>query len=504
MIQRVHPLTGAPKGRVANGKPRPEVAALLANLTNNRRARLGYDAARTGTDLDNHWAFADALAPDSANNRSVRQALSFRSRYEMGSNAYYAGIIETHANMVVGVGPTLRMLTKNRQFNQAVERSFFEWSQAVQLRRKLWSMCYARAVDGETFAILQTNPGISNGVQLDLLPIEAEQVQSPYGTNYQRGNCDGIHHDELGNVIWYEVLPYHPGSGQYLVTEKPVPVAAENMLHWYKMQRPGSHRGIPACTSSLNVGATSRRHREAVVAAAETAADIAAMLTTSANPAGSDEADPVAPFSTVEFEKRMLMMAPMGWDAKQMKGEHPNAQYGEFHRLQISELGRPLSMPYNAAACDSSTYSFASGKLDTLGYRAAIDVERSDCNDTCLDRIFAEWFREWTIIETLRDQPPTHQWDWPVHPVIDAVAEAMATDKKLRNGSITLRQIYSDAGLDLEDQISVMAEDYFGDASDENVAKMRQILLRTHYPAAIPPAQAKQTTGAPSNAQAVA
>ena len=65
-------------------------------------------------------------------------------------------------------------------------------------------------------------------------------------------------------------------------------------------------------------------------------------------------------------------------------------------------------MPYNAAACDSSTYSFASGKLDTLCYRAALDVERADCNELVLDPLFAAWFREWTIISGMRIIP-THQ-----------------------------------------------------------------------------------------------
>jgi hypothetical protein len=194
------------------------------------------------------------------------------------------------------------------------------------------------------------------------------------------------------------------------------------------------------------------------------------------SPAGSDEPDPIAPFTSIETAKRMAMAMPMGWNGTQLRGEHPNAQYSDFHRLQVSETARPLSMPYNAAACDSSTYSFASGKLDTLCYRAALDVERQDCNDLVLDPIFAAWFREWTILTDRRDIPPQHQWDWPTHPVIDAVAEANATDTKLKNGTVTLRQVYSDQGQDLEDQLVIMAEDTFGEATDETILKCRQML----------------------------
>lgn len=475
---RIHPLTGQPiNGKTA--RVRQEADSFLVPVTRNRRAALSIDAARSGTDLDNHWQFADSLDADSAYNPLVRATLRKRSRYEQTSNSYYAGILATHINMLVGTGPTLRMLTSSRAFNQTVERQFFAWQQATRFRRKLWAMAHAMIADGESFAILQTNPAL-DGVQLDVNPIEAEQCQSFLG-NVDRLRIDGIRLDEYGNVAAYDILPYHPGGAQTFLVSEVVTVPASQVVHWYKLTRPGAHRGIPAMTSGLTTGAMSRRHREATVAAAETAADIAAMLTSTLSPSGDSEPDPVAPFSSVEFAKRMLMVAPMGWDAKQMKGEHPNAEYADFHRLQISELARGISMPYNAAACDSSTYSFASGKLDTLCYRAALDVERQDCNDLVLDPIFAEWFREWTIQEGAIFTP-VHQWDWPTHPVIDAVSEANATKTRLENGTTTLRQVYSDQGQDLEDQLTIMAEDIFGEATDETISKARAILTLKNTP----------------------
>lgn len=474
-MARVHPFTGEPLNGKPNGKPRKEVAAYY-QAANGRQAKLSIDAARSGTDLDNHWKFADGLDADSAYNPGVRAKLRERSRYEQTSNSYYAGIIATHVNMLVGTGPTLRMLTKNRNFNQLIEERFFAWQQRVMFRRKLWAMAHALTADGETFAILQTNPRFEDtDAMLDFQPLEAEQVQSSYGA-IDPLETDGIRRDRFNNIVAYDVLPYHPGGSGAFQSADPVSVPANEMLHWFKLQRPAAHRGIPHLTAGLSIGAMARRHREATVAAAETAASIGAMLTSTLGPAGDSEPDSVAPFSTVEFVRRMLMVAPMGWDAKQMKGEHPNAQYAEFHRMLISEMARSISMPYNAAACDSSTYSFASGKLDTLCYRAALDVERQDCNDLVLDPLFAAWFSEWSILANERQGPPRHQWDWPTHPVIDAVSESQATDTKLKNGTITLRQVYSDQGKDLEDELAVMAEDMFGEATDETIAKARQIV----------------------------
>lgn len=512
MTARIHPLSGQPiNGKPVNGKPRAELQRAMQQV---HVARMSFDAARAGTELDAHFRHADSLDPDSSYQQEVRHKLIKRSRYEQGSNGIYDGIITTHCNMLVGVGPTLRMLTGNRGFNQLIEREFFKWMQQTQLRRKLWAMCHSRTGDGESFATIQTNPALPD-VQLDFQPIEPEQCQTPYGDFGKTGFVDGIYYDEFNNIVAYDILPQHPGSSYQVQNQIPIKKDASEVLHWFKLKRPGAHRGIPDCTSSLPVGAHSRRHREATVASAETAADISALIHSSLTGSADPEPDPQAPYTSIPTQKRMVMTLPMGWTATQMKGEHPNAQYVDFHRLQVSETARPLSMPYNAAACDSSTYSFASGKLDTLCYRAALDVERQDCNDLVLEPIFAEWFREWrTLPDDAVDRRiiiPSHQWDWPAHPVIDEVAFATACGMNLASGIATFRGIQADLGRDYEDTLAIQAEDWFGDSSDENVLKARQInLLRTISQHAIPyvaqimglaPAVLPQTGG--SNAPAI-
>jgi hypothetical protein len=502
MTARLHPLSGLPiNGVKHNGvaSDRPALSSVVGT-----KSRLSIDAARNGTDLDGHWRFADALDADTAYSQLVRHTLIKRSRYEQTSNSYYIGAIRSYVSSLIGDGPKLRMLSGSREFNQLVEREFSLWQERVQFRRKLKAMAHAMTGDGETFAIIQNNPLLPGDVQLDFMPFEAEQCQSDW---FEAGQVDGIYYDSSNNIVAYDILPYHPGGSQFGATGSAVKVPARSVLHWFNLERPGAHRGIPAMTSGLPTGALARRHREATVKAAETAASIGAILTT--NSGADSEPDEMRPFTTAEFVHRMLMVAPMGWDAKQMKGEHPNAQYQDFHRLNISEMVRGISMPFNAAACDSSTYSFASGKLDTLLFRNQINGDRADCSELVCDRLFAEWFREWTVLTERRDIPPLHQWDWPTHPVIDAVAEANATDTKLKNGTLSLRQAYSDQGKDLEDELAVLAEDTFGDASEENILKARQMLRLINTPqhaiqyiAGLLGVPATPNQGAPANAPA--
>ncbi|MEX0715974.1 MAG: phage portal protein, partial [Planctomycetaceae bacterium] len=304
---------------ISQPKSRHELADALP-----ARLRAGFDAARDTDEFKNYWANADALDADSAHSKSVRDKLIRRSRYEVANNGYADGMVQTHANFLVGRGPSLQMKTRSRAFNEMVETTWRAWGRAVRLRRKLWCLAHAKVQDGEAFAIIRENRGVRHDVQLDLVLIEAEQCTTPFLPFGAPGRIDGIEFDAWGNPVLYDILPQHPGGawGYSYTFAKPERVAARWVLHWFHLRRPGQHRAIPEFCSTLNCGAAARRWREATIAAAETAAEFSALLKTTLIP--DSEADPVAPMSAMEFQKRMVVALPMGWEAQQMKGEHPS------------------------------------------------------------------------------------------------------------------------------------------------------------------------------------
>lgn len=424
-----------------------------------RLIRAKYDAATDSVEFANYWANTDSYDADSANSKSVRVKLVKRSRYEVANNGYADGISQTHANFTIGLGPTLQMRTGSHVLDARIEETFRQWAKAVQLRRKLWCAAHAKLVDGEAFAMFVINDSVSHRVKLDMVPIECEQVTTPYLPYRDVGKIDGIVFDRFGNPVWYDILPQHPGGQWSYAYQDPDRVAARYVGHWFALRRPGQHRGIPECTSTLQVGASSRRWREATVSAAETAASLAALLKTDMPPG---DADQVRPFETMEIERRMMAALPMGWSAEQMVAQHPNATYDSFNQAQIAESARPKNMPYNMAACDSSKSNYASGRLDFQPYFAGVDIERADCEDTILEKLFAQWWKEAAPLLGFGDyrEVPAHAWDWPNHPVADLGAEANAIDTGLKNGTKTLRQVYADNGDDYGDAIKQMAEDY--------------------------------------------
>ncbi len=439
-----------------------------------RPIRARYDAAQDSNETKNIWAVADSLDADSSNSLAVRRKLRTRSRNERANNGHCAGVIRTHANYIVGTGPTLRLQTGSTPFNQMVEAAWLRWCKASGFVRKLRTMNRAKTGDGEAFAILTDNPRLADKVKIDIRLIECDQVTAPVMMPESERYIDGIRFDAFGNPESYDVLKRHPGASWFASSMAEYDTyRAKFVCHWFGGdERPGQHRGIPELTPSLNLFGTGRRYREAVVAAAETAADNATMIEMGLTSEGADE---VAPFTTLPIEKRTMTILPSGAKSSQMKAEQPTTTYDSFNRNMICEEARPLNMPYNIAACDSSGYSYSGGQLDHLTYFVSIDVERQDCESIVLDHVFALWLEEavsaygWSSIAAA--PLPKHTWDWNAKPQTDPVKTANARKISLSCGTTTMGRIYAEDGLDFEDEVGAMAAEY-GVTVDEMRVKL--------------------------------
>lgn len=445
----------------------------------------GYESARRDGPNAAIWGGADTYSADASHSRDVRHTLVSRSRHNAENDGYYSGSLQTHATAIVGTGPILRMQTGNAAFNSAVEADWAAWFAAVQGRRKVHCMALAWKKDGEVYGLIQDNPAIQHAVKLDFQPIEAEQCQTPNLPFGIVGRIDGMHFDRFGNVAAYDVLPVHPGDGNQFVSQVPDTIPARDVLHLFSMQRPGQHRGVPACSSTLNVSKNSNRFREAVVVHAEHAAKQTSVLYTDLPPNTDEAPATVKAMTSVPVAHGMMTAVPRGWKQDSYKSDQPKTGYGEFTKQQVAESSRPLSMPYAVAAADASDANFSSLKTCHIWWGAQIAVDRADIEELLMERMFRLWWLERQrqrgvpISVTLELGAPAHKFAWPVQPSADRNADAKATDTQLRNGTVTWSRAMSDQGHDPEDELIQLATDY-GVTVDE----MRKVLLHTFFPAA--------------------
>jgi lambda family phage portal protein len=394
-----------------------------------------FDAAERSLDSDRHWAHADNLSARAANSPEVRRRLRDRARYEAGNNCYCDGIVQTLANDVVGTGPSLQLQIDDKEAGNAIEAAFSEWCRTIRLAQKLKTMRRAKAVDGEAFALHITNDRLPTPVKLDIMPIEADQFMTPSPYPLDAYAVDGIEFDKAWNPIEYHVLRVHPGDtigiGYWYDFDR---VPASLVSHWFLRKRPQQYRGVPDITSALPLFAQLRRYTLAVLAAAETAADFAAVLYSELPP--DDGQTDANPFEALEINRRMMTTLPAGWKMGQFKAEQPTTSYPDFKREILNEIARCVLMPYNVAAGNSSSYNYSSGRLDHQVYYRALEVDRDDLKESTLDPIFDAWAAEARMVTPgliPDDARIRRTWIWPPLQNVDPEKEANAQEILLRN-----------------------------------------------------------------------
>lgn len=233
--------------------------------------RMKFDVAQTTAENAKHWAMADGLSADGSMTADIREIVRNRARLEVANNSYARGMVLTLADICIGTGPRLQMLSDDEDFNTLVETEFVAWAESVRFAELLKTLRMSKITDGEAFAAILKNPKHKHPVQITLRPIEADRVTTPYPALLNE--VDGIEYDSFGNVKQYYVSSVHPGdasiwSGHF------AQIPAEEMIHWYRVDRPGQSRGLSEIMPALPLFAQLRRFTLAVLAAAETAAAV--------------------------------------------------------------------------------------------------------------------------------------------------------------------------------------------------------------------------------------
>ncbi len=393
--------------------------------------RRHYEAARPDRVLDNHYAYAaGGPAADlvSADFRILRN----RMRFEIRNNCYASGMSEAFANDIVGDGPTV-------VFDAGIEKlenDFAAWVETCDwlgyqdLGGMLRLAVKGLLDSGEAFFVRQID-----GADTRLMAVDPERIDTPVGMVANQNIRDGIEFDNDGRVKGYYIANYHPANPIHGFLGQHKFVAADRVLHLFRVDRPGQHRGIPWLAPSIGPLAMLRSWKRATLKAAQRAANLALIMHTTAKELmDNEDYEPPTTFDEIEIPEDAMFTLPEGWEASQLKPEHPAASYEMFVADLLAEIGRPINMPLCITSGNASKYNFASGRLDSLPYRRQITIVRGLIHDRVLRPLTRERVRLLRLDPGLLDdpaQPLPCQWLWSDRSYDDQVKEANAAKTRL-------------------------------------------------------------------------
>lgn len=427
-------------------KPAAKPANFAESWQQFREVKARFDAAQTTSENQNHWSMADDMSARAAHDPATRRTLRRRSRYEVANNSWAAGIVTTLAAHTIGTGPRVSVINVDDAVADRIEQAFYEWFFTTGGTEKLLVAKKTQIRDGEVFAQFVTDS--SNEFGLNHKLYEADQVSTPFPEITEPDLEDGVRIGRNGEATEYWFYDYHPGDTAFIPTLDGKWYGSDQVLHYFKSDRPGTIRGIPELLPALPLFALLRRFSLATVHAAESAALFSVFLQTNVAPEVAAEVDP---YQQIQLRRNLMTTLPDGWGVSQLKPEHPATTYEMFVRAMLNEIARCLNMPYNIAAGNSSGYNYSSGRLDHQTYYRAIEIDQKQIERRWMDRIFAVWLERAQAATDLLNgvdlDSMSWEWTWDSQPAIDERIEIDAAVERMRSGVTTLPEEWRRMGI---------------------------------------------------------
>lgn len=246
--------------------PKALVGRRKAKLYNAYLARK-YEASSVGRRTDG-WNTSN-LSANSEISAGVTRVRD-RSRDLVRNNPYAARGIQVIANNVVGIGINTQIKVDTRADvslrEKKINNVWRSWAnrncdfEGVHTLAGLQRIAMRGVVEsGEVFIrVRRTERRVVRGVDgkpVEIPPIQLQVLEADFVSNNRRagrlenGNqlIQGIEIDEFGKKVAYHMFIAHPGSNDLMPASRfsTVRIPAEEVLHLYRMDRPGQLRGVP-------------------------------------------------------------------------------------------------------------------------------------------------------------------------------------------------------------------------------------------------------------------
>lgn len=279
--------------------------------------------------------------------------------------------------------------------------------------------------------------------------LEADFINDTVDGALSNGNTavQGIEFDKIGRRVAYHLYEHHPG-GRSGALPRTVRVAAENIIHLYRVDRPGQVRGVSWFAPVITLLHELQKYQEGQVKRQEIAAMFAGVFTGGTDREAITEA-------VGELSAGAVLQLNDGEELDFTDPPQVNG-YGEFMDHTDRVIAAAMYTTFHAFKGDYTGANYTGGRMG----RQDIDPVVKDFQHNLLIGVLCNGFGNW-IAEALNDMDDLPVladdmvWTPPARPVLDPTKDYPATEKAMRSGLISRRASIRSLG---EDPVKVEAE----------------------------------------------
>ena len=450
--------------------------AIWDNLFKSRkkakRKVRNYAAANTGN------LFADWISGSNSADSNIRfnlRKIRDRCREQARNNDYAKRYLQLLVTNVVGQhGIRLQSKARNPDNkldfigNQLIERERRKWSKRGNCTidgklsfidaQKLFIESLAR--DGEVLIRHITTNDANDPYRIQFLDADYLDEEKNQILKNDQEIIMGVKLDQFKKPISYMLFkenPYNTSFGRS--NRQHIEVPAEDILHAYKPDRPEQTRGLPFMTTALARLKMLDGYEEAELIAARVGASKMGFITSPSGDAyvGDDTEDDYTPIMNAEAGTFEQLAEGQGIET--FDPQHPTSGFDSFHKSVLRGIASGLGVSYVSLANNLEGVNYSSIRQGTLEERDNYRILQKFMIDHFIQPVFERWLLQTMSFKQDFMLPPDkydkfsdsaifvgRSWGW-----IDPVKEVKANVDGLQAGIVTLQDVQSNYGRDVEE-----------------------------------------------------
>ncbi|MBV6795031.1 phage portal protein [Xanthomonas euvesicatoria] len=406
--------------------------------------------------------------------------LRIKSRDLVRRNAWAQAALDAFVANAVGTGIKPQSLSDDEQFKADVQALWRDWTEEADAAGQtdfygLQALaCRSMLEGGECLIRLRPRrPEDGLAVPLQLQLLESEHLPIHLNTDLPSGNVvrSGIEFDALGRRVAYHLYRSHPEDGRLAPMSgqggmDTVRIDAREIIHLYRVLRPGQIRGEPWLSRALVKLNELDQYDDAELVRKKTAAMFAGFVTRQ-NPEdnlmgeGAANADGIA---LAGLEPGTLQILEPGEDIKFSDPADVGGSYSEFLRTQFRAVAAAIGITYEQLTGDLTGVNYSSIRAGLLEFRRRCEmVQHSVLVHQMCRPVWAAWMKQAVLAGALDAPGFAHGgaarrrqylavkwipqgWQW-----VDPEKEYKAMLLAIRAGLMSRSEAISSNGYDAED-----------------------------------------------------
>lgn len=320
------------------------------------------------------------------------------------------------------------------------------------------------AESGEALVVRErANSGDGLPVPMRIRVLEPDYIDTSMDGKTRGGNpvVQGVELDGRGRRVAYWLYEEHPGSsGLPGFTSLGTPskrVPAENVLHVYKVDRPGQLRGVPWLAAAVAKLNDLSDFDDARLMQQKIAACFGAFVTDldgTSTAVGEQDPDDER-LETLE-PGHIEYLAP----GKSISFPTPPsvADHGGYTETQLRQISANLGVTYEDMTTDYSKVNFSSARMARLAHQQVInEIRWNMLIPQFCDGVWG-WVMEMAAEMNGWPEIPKAEWSAPPMPMLAPEKEGLAYSRLVRSGAMTLYQVIRERGEDPATHLAEIAE----------------------------------------------